>query len=107
MRAHRYEKGIKSRKASPTHTKISRRSNIPRYGVRQTAEKKPARANPDILLTIAQAAKILNVHVNTIRRWSNKGVLKTYRLGSRGDRRLKQGDINKLLRKGKPAKMSG
>lgn len=69
-----------------------------------TAKKKPTRANPDVLLTIAEAAKLLNVHVNTVRRWSNKGILKTYRLGSRGDRRLRQGDIDKLLRKSKPAK---
>ena len=70
----------------------------------QIAKKKPTRANPDVLLTIAEAAKLLNVHVNTVRRWSNKGILKTYRLGSRGDRRLRQGDIDKLLRKSRSAK---
>jgi len=69
-----------------------------------TTKKKTARANPDALLTIAEAAELLNVHVNTARRWSNKGILRTYRLGSRGDRRLKRGDIDKLLRKSRSAK---
>jgi len=69
-----------------------------------TTKKKPTRANPDDLLTIAEAAELLNVHVNTARRWSNKGVLRTYRLGSRGDRRLKRKDIEKLLRKSRSAK---
>ena len=69
-----------------------------------TTKKKPTRANPYALLTIAEAAELLNVHVNTVRRWSNKGILRTYRLGSRGDRRLKRGDIDKLLRKSRSAK---
>ena len=68
-----------------------------------TNKNKPTRAKLDTLLTIAEAAELLNVHANTVRRWSNKGVIKTYRLGARGDRRLKRKDIEKLLRKGKPA----
>ena len=107
MRVPKNEQEIKSQKAGLTHTKIGRRSDSPREREKQTVKKKPARGKPDDLLTIAEAAKLLNVHVNTVRRWSNKGVLKTYRLGSRGDRRLKRADIEKLLRKGKPARTSG
>jgi len=99
VRVPRNEQGIKSPEAGSAQAKIGRWSVPTRAGARQTARKKP-----DDLLTIAEAAELLNVHVNTVRRWSNKGVLKTYRLGSRGDRRLKRGDINKLLRKGKPAR---
>ena len=45
------------------------------------------------MLTISDVARLLNVHINTVRRWSNQGVLKAYRIGSRGDRRFQQEDI--------------
>lgn len=44
-------------------------------------------------LTAAEVAKLLNVHVNTVRRWSNMGLLKSYRLGPRGDRRFRLEDV--------------
>lgn len=53
-------------------------------------------ANPQemsTMLTISDVARLLNVHINTVRRWSNQGVLKAYRIGSRGDRRFQQDDI--------------
>jgi len=36
------------------------------------------------MLTTSEVARLLNVHINTVRRWSNQGILKTYRIGSRG-----------------------
>ncbi len=45
------------------------------------------------LLTTRQAAEILNVHENTIRRWSEKGIIKSYRIGPRADRRFTESDI--------------
>ena len=49
------------------------------------------------MLTISEVAELLNVHINTVRRWSNQGILKTYRIGSRGDRRFRQEDITSFL----------
>ena len=49
------------------------------------------------MLTISEVAQLLNVHINTVRRWSNQGTLKTYRVGSRGDRRFRQVDIDSFL----------
>jgi excisionase family DNA binding protein len=49
------------------------------------------------MLTISEVAQLLNVHINTVRRWSNQGTLKTYRVGSRGDRRFRQEDIDSFL----------
>jgi len=46
------------------------------------------------MLTTSEVARILNVHINTVRRWSNQGALKSYRLGSRGDRRFRKDDID-------------
>lgn len=97
------------RKAGFTYAEIGRRLGLSRERIRQianaetTAKKRPPRSDPDALLTTAEVAELLNVHVNTVRRWSNKGILETYRIGARGDRRLRQGDVNKLLRKSRPA----
>jgi excisionase family DNA binding protein len=45
------------------------------------------------LLTTRQAAEILNVHENTIRRWSEKGIINPYRIGPRADRRFTETEI--------------
>jgi excisionase family DNA binding protein len=49
------------------------------------------------MLTTSEVARLLNVHINTVRRWSNQGILKTYRIGSRGDRRFHRDDILNFL----------
>jgi len=49
------------------------------------------------MLTTSEVAAILNVHINTVRRWSNHGTLKAYQLGPRGDRRFRREDIDEFL----------
>ena len=49
------------------------------------------------LLTARQVARLLNVHVNTVRRWNDRGILKAYRIGARGDRRFNKADIDMFL----------
>jgi excisionase family DNA binding protein len=49
------------------------------------------------ILTASELAHILNVHINTVRRWSNRGILKVYRIGPRGDRRFSKEDIESFL----------
>jgi len=51
----------------------------------------------DPMLTVSDVARLLSVHINTVRRWSNQGILKAYRVGSRGDRRFRQEDIASFL----------
>jgi excisionase family DNA binding protein len=51
------------------------------------------------MLTVKDVARILNIHVNTARRWSDQGILKSYRITRRGDRRFKQEDIASFLSK--------
>ena len=51
----------------------------------------------DPMLTTSEVAKILSVHINTVRRWSNQGILKSYRIGSRGDRRFRMEDIDNFF----------
>ena len=50
------------------------------------------------LLTVADVAQILKVHINTVRNWSNIGVLKSFRIGPRGDRRFLKEDVYKFLK---------
>ncbi len=56
-----------------------------------------SKINP--MLTTSDVARLLNVHINTVRRWSNQGIIKTYRIGSRGDRRFDRKDIEQFLRR--------
>ena len=51
----------------------------------------------DPMLTVSDVARLLNVHINTVRRWSNQGILEAYRVGSRGDRRFRHEDIASFL----------
>jgi len=55
------------------------------------------RNNGNGLLTARQVARLLNVHVNTVRRWNDRGILKAYRIGPRGDRRFNKQDIDTFL----------
>ena len=45
------------------------------------------------MLTVREAAALLHVHTNTLRRWTDKGYIRAYRIGLRGDRRFRQVDI--------------
>ena len=60
----------------------------------QTVDK---RRNHGELLTVGQAAEMLNVHPNTVRRWTSQGLLTAYRLGPRGDRRFRRSEVMRTL----------
>ncbi len=49
------------------------------------------------LLSIGEASQFLNVCGNTLRRWSDVGIISTYRTGIRRRRRFKREDIVALL----------
>ena len=49
------------------------------------------------MLTIREVARLLHVHPNTLRRWSNAGRIKAYRITTRGDRRFKREEIAHFL----------
>jgi excisionase family DNA binding protein len=51
------------------------------------------------LLTIKEAAQFLHVHENTLRRWCDQGVIPAIRICSRGDRRIYESSVDKLLSK--------
>ena len=51
----------------------------------------------DDMLTVREVARLLHVHPNTLRRWSNNGRINAYRITPRGDRRFKREDVARFL----------
>src|SRR5436309_13895992 len=51
----------------------------------------------DATLSVTKAARMLGVHPNTIRAWSDAGRLRYYRINPRGDRRYRLGDLQRFL----------
>jgi excisionase family DNA binding protein len=49
------------------------------------------------MLTVREVARLFHVHPNTLRRWSNDGRIKAYRITPRGDRRFKREEIARFL----------
>jgi len=49
------------------------------------------------MLTTTEVAHLLHVHPNTVRRWANNGLLPSYRLGTRGDRRFKREEVEAFI----------
>ena len=51
------------------------------------------RASEIELVSEGEASKILHVHPNTLRRWSDSGLIPTYRTGKRRDWRFAVDDL--------------
>ena len=55
--------------------------------------------NQENTLSARQLAKILNICVNTARKWGDKGIITCHRVGKRGDRRFYGKDVQIFLDK--------
>ncbi len=49
------------------------------------------------MLTVSQVARLMNIHVNNLRRWSDNNIVRSYRINSRGDRRYRPDDIARFM----------
>jgi excisionase family DNA binding protein len=49
------------------------------------------------MLTMREACRLLNVHGNTLRRWSSMGLVTAYRIGAGRQRRFRAEDIESLV----------
>jgi excisionase family DNA binding protein len=49
------------------------------------------------MLTIREVSMLLHVHPNTLRRWADKGIIRSFCITPRGDRRFMSKDINHFL----------
>src|SRR6266568_1807110 len=61
----------------------------------------------DATLSVTKAARLLGVHPNTIRSWSDQGRLRYFRINSRGDRRYRLGDLQRFLASAAPSSAAG
>ena len=48
------------------------------------------------MLTTGEVARIFGVHASTIRRWSEQGMIKSYRFGPRAARRFRRENVAAL-----------
>ena len=81
-------------------TEIGRRLGISKQRVAQILKPKPRVkpiSAPKGMLNVSDVSQLLGIHVNTVRRWTNQGRLKAYRICSRGDRRYQRDDIEAFL----------
>ena len=63
--------------------------------------------NPERMMTVQQVADLLQVSICSIRRWSDRGILKFYRVGNRGDRRYWREDVLRFLEDSSPHLRAG
>ncbi len=49
------------------------------------------------MISTEGVACLLHIHPNTVRRWSSQGIIKSIRIGPRGDRRFFKDEILTLL----------
>lgn len=49
------------------------------------------------MLRVSEVAKLLGIHPNTVRIWTESGVLRSYRIGPRKDRRIPLTAVRLLL----------
>ena len=57
------------------------------------------RANPPRMVPVGEASKILHVHPNTLRKWNDQGLIPSYRIGRRRDRRFAVEDLVAFLKR--------
>ena len=97
---------VKLKNAGLSYAEIGRRLGISREWARQLAQPKPEPTpkkpvlDSKVMLRTGEVAQLLGVHVNTVRHWDKKGILKSYRIGFRGDRRFRREDIDSFVNEG-------
>ena len=100
----RRDEVVKLRETGLTYAEIGHTFGVSKERVRQILKGKPSREKPaldsKVILTTTDVAQFLGLHANTVRRWSKKGILKAYRIGSRGDRRFYREDVKSFLETG-------
>ena len=62
--------------------------------------QRTARTDPPRMVTVGEASQILHVHPNTLRKWSDQGLIPSYRIGQRRDRRFAVEDLVTFLERG-------
>ncbi len=61
------------------------------------ALRRTRRTHPPTSMPVGAASQILHVHPNTLRKWSDQGLIPSYRIGQRRDRRFTEEDLVSFL----------
>ena len=91
---------IRAHRINPRGDRRFRLKDIDRFIYEPQANKtnaKEVKNEMSPMLTMSEVSQLLNVHRNTLRRWSNRGIIRAYRISPRGDRRFKQDDIVRFM----------
>jgi len=51
------------------------------------------------LFNVSEVANLFHIHPNTLRRWSDRGIIRSFRLNNRGDRLYRRFDVYHFLAK--------
>jgi len=99
----KHDEVVKLKETGLSYAEIGRRLGVSREWARRVAKVKLPQ-KPDlqskVMLRTGEVAHLLGLHINTVRRWSQKGILKSHRIGPRGDRRFSREDIDGFLKQG-------
>lgn len=109
VRVGRREEVTKLRETGLSYPEIGRQLGISKQAAWLAANPKPKKpkkkreissnlVSDKVMLRTSEAAQFLGVHMNTIRRWSDQGVLRAYYICSRGDRRFRRTELESFLR---------
>jgi excisionase family DNA binding protein len=103
----RRDEAVRLREAGLTYAEIGRRFGIstqrvgqilkPKSRQKPKPKQKPKRSMPVAMLSIRDVSSLLGVHANTVRRWSDRGLIRAYRISRRGDRRFRRRDVARFL----------
>jgi len=93
---------LRLRESGLTYAEIGHRLGMSREWARQITKGNPPLEKPElqsrVMLTTSDVAQLLGLHPNTVRRWNKKGILKSYRITHRGDRRFRREDVDSFLK---------
>jgi len=102
----RLKRIIRMRNVGLTYDEIGLEFGLSRERIRQLYNNRKRNNNhnkninkPHLWLKTGDVAHLVNVHVSTVRRWADQGILKSYRVGPRNDRRFRKEDVNSLFKK--------
>ncbi len=56
-----------------------------------------ADTNRNRMLAVRHVAQLLGIHESTVRMWADSGILESYRIGPRGDRRIPAESVARTL----------
>jgi excisionase family DNA binding protein len=82
-----------------TGKKLSKSTDKSQEGANRKNTRRENLSGSEFPMSTGEVARLLNIHTNTVRRWSRTGILKTFRVGPRGDRRFMPRDVQRLLQK--------